>query len=136
MATLKRRISEGDFTPVLNWLERNGELRNGRVVIFDPDGNTVKPAQVECKRTYFAMCRLYAKVQRCPSWFRLLQLIRESRSRALDAAETVAEHCELDPECNARITLQAREWDCSGPKMGPWMVNAGHCFRIRCRRVH
>src|SRR5688572_25228072 len=131
---IPRRFSHGDFNPVLNWIEVNGEIPNGGALTFDLFGNNVSLDEVQCKRTYFTASRKYAKVPGCPAMQQLIQMVDESRAEASDAAEQVKAACELDPECKATITLHARSWECTGGPFGPSQVHAGHCFRIVCKK--
>ena len=133
LRSIRPRLSEGDFDPVQNWIERNGVIPNGGVFIFDPDGNNVPLNKIRCKRTYFTMCRRFVAVPGCPALIKVFQLANDTRRRAMRAAERVKRMCELDPECNATISLQARAWGCLGGPFGPSQAHAGHCYRIVCK---
>jgi hypothetical protein len=133
LRSIPPRISEGNFEEIGRWMERYGEIRKGQVYTFDLFGRNVDPADTKCGEVYFTMCHAYAPVPACPGLLKLKQIVDQTRLRALSAAYRVKRRCERHPECNAYITPWARQWGCNGGFKRS-MVDAGHCFRIECRK--
>ena len=139
MATRKRRKriplrhSEGDFTPVHNWMERNGSIPNGKVIVFDGNGNNVSLKDIRCGRTYYTMCRRYKRVRACPAAATVGLLVRLTNSAAWQAAKRVRRRCWSKPSCQSEIMLQAAAWGCRGfAQFDGGEAHAGHCYRIEC----
>jgi|SRR5687767_8200727 len=122
---------QNEWSPLDRWMEQNGGFPEGKLVLFDNNGRTIKLDDIRCGRTYFSTFWQTAAVPACPAAAALRQLTFMVWLIALMGAGLIQERCRRRPSCQSTIRVQVEVSRCY-PVGKKAEIKAGYCFRIDC----